>query len=267
MRNWVCLLPRLTLLGCALVLTGCWAGGRSQLDEEKEPHFLVGKSRVSEMDYPGAIEAFEKALEVNPRSASAHFEVGLLYEKNKVNYAAAIYHFERFLELRSKSDYAEVVKQRILACKQELARTVSLGPVTQGLQNEFEKLTEENKRLTEENRRLKEDVEKWRAISSRPAPVNAAVPATIPARFPSAAPTHLAASAVASSAPSSPARPPVRAESAPVAAGKTHLIKSGETPVAIARLYGVKVDALMAANTRLDARRLQVGSTVRVPVP
>jgi len=126
------------------------------LDEEKEPHFLAGKSRVNTLDYQGAIECFEKALEANPRSALAHFEAGLLYEKHKMDHAAAIYHFERFLELRPGSGYAEVVRQHILACKQELAKTVSLGPVTQSLQREFEQLTQQNKVLQEE-------VAMWRA--------------------------------------------------------------------------------------------------------
>src|SRR5437870_13378686 len=139
-----------------LGLCGCLPGGHDQLNEEKEPHFLAGKSRVNSLDYDGALECFEKALEANPRSALAHFEAGLLYEKHKQDHAAAIYHFERFLRLRPGSGYAEVVKQHILACKQELAKTVSLGPVTQSLQREFELLTEENKRLRNE-------VERWRA--------------------------------------------------------------------------------------------------------
>src|SRR5438309_3911832 len=140
----------------ALGLCGCLPSGHSPLDEEKEPHFLAGKSRVNTLDYQGAIECFEKALEANPRSALAHFEAGLQYENHKQDHAAAIYHFERFLELRPGSGYAEVVRQHILACKQELAKTVSLGPVTQSLQREFELLTEENKRLRNE-------VERWRA--------------------------------------------------------------------------------------------------------
>src|SRR5436309_9026453 len=121
--------PVLLLLG-GLALGGCFPPGQGAMDEQKEPHFLAGKNRVNTMDYNGAIDSFEKALEVNPRSASAHFEVGLLYEKDKQDYAAAIYHFNHFLELRPASDYADVVKQRILACKQELARAVSIGPVT-----------------------------------------------------------------------------------------------------------------------------------------
>src|SRR5260370_434443 len=102
-----------------------------QLEEEKEPQFVEGKRRLNALDYPGAIECFEKAIAVNPRSAGAHFEAGILYEKNQQDYAAAVYHFERFLDLRPRSEYADVVKQRIVACKQELARTISLGPVTQ----------------------------------------------------------------------------------------------------------------------------------------
>ena len=41
------------------------------MEEEKEPHFMAGKMRVNEMDYPGAIECFEKALEVNPQDTRA----------------------------------------------------------------------------------------------------------------------------------------------------------------------------------------------------
>jgi LysM repeat protein len=35
----------------------------------------------------------------------------------------------------------------------------------------------------------------------------------------------------------------------------------------IARKYGVKVDALMAANPKLDPRRLQVGQALIIPPP
>src|SRR5437867_11036972 len=139
-----------------LGLSGCFPSGHSQLDEEKDSHFLAGKSRANALDYEGALDCFEKALETNPHSALAHFEAGLLYEKQKQDHAAAIYHFKRFLQLRPGSGYVEVVKQHILACKQELAKTVSLGPVTQSLQREFEQLAQQNKILQEE-------VAMWRA--------------------------------------------------------------------------------------------------------
>jgi LysM repeat protein len=44
-------------------------------------------------------------------------------------------------------------------------------------------------------------------------------------------------------------------------------VKGGETPAAIARRYNVKVEALMALNPRVDARRLQVGQALHIPSP
>ena len=163
------LFARALFFAAALVLTGC-PSGQSAADEEKEPHFLAGKSRVNAMDYQGAIDSFQKALEVNPRSGAAHFELALLLEQRDPDPAAAIYHYEQYLKLRPKAGNAQVVQQRILACKQELARSVSLGPVTEKQQRDIEKMVEENKRLTEENKRLTEEVTRWRAYYNvRPA--------------------------------------------------------------------------------------------------
>ena len=147
-----------SLLLAGLMLSGCLPSAPK--DEEKEPYFLAGKSRVNTMDFKGAIESFEKAVEVNPKSAPAHFELGWLYDQKDSDPAAAIYHYERYLKLSPNSGKEEMVKTRILACKQQLAQTVSLGPVTEKQQREFEKLVEENKRLHE-------DIEKWRAYAAR----------------------------------------------------------------------------------------------------
>jgi len=56
-------------------------------------------------------------------------------------------------------------------------------------------------------------------------------------------------------------------QSFPVAAARTHMVKSGETPAAIARKYGVRLDALMAANPKVDARRMQIGQSLTIPAP
>src|SRR3974377_2434209 len=126
----------LLLTGAAFC--GCLPTAPNASDEEREPHFLAGKRHVSQMDYRGAIECFERALEVNPQSAAAHFELGCLYEQKEADPAAAIYHYEHYLKLRANAENGEIVKQQITACKQELARTVSLGPITERQQREFE---------------------------------------------------------------------------------------------------------------------------------
>lgn len=244
-------------LSLGLGLGGCSPSSRSQLDEEKDPHFLAGKSRMNALDYQGALECFEKAIEANPRSSAAHLEAGVLYEKFPPDYAAAIYHFDRFLKLRPSSDYAKVVEQRILACKQELARTVSLGPVTQALQREYERLAEQNKRLQEEIERWRSYAAHLQTMTNPPGPI----PKT-------ERPTSLTRSTTATSVTEGSSIPSKAEEARPQAAAapnRTHTVKSGETPSVIARRYGVKVTALMAANPRLDARRLQVGQAMTVP--
>jgi N-acetylmuramoyl-L-alanine amidase len=56
-----------------------------------------------------------------------------------------------------------------------------------------------------------------------------------------------------------------RTLAASAANSRTHTVKSGDTPTTIARKYSVKVEALMAANPKLDARRMRVGQVVAVP--
>lgn len=245
-----------------VALAGCSPTGPRQLDEEREPHFLAGKSRANAMDFKGAIESYTKALEANPRSASAHLELGLLCEKNELDHAAAIYHFERFLKLQPASDYAEIVRQRILACKQELAKSVSLGPVSQSLQHEFEQ-------LTEENRRLREEVEKWRGYHRQPGAPTTNMAAALVARTPAPRESSPPPGGARVFSPPPGSTPPgangIR-EPGP-ALTRTHKIQAGETPAGIARKYGVKVEALLAANPGLDPRRLQIGKSLKLPRP
>ena len=244
------------LLLAGVLMSGCLPSGPK--DEEKEQFYLAGKSRVNTMDFKGAIESFEKAVEVNPKSAPAHFELGILYEQKEPDPAAAIYHFERYLKLSPNAGKEEIVKTRILACKQQLVQTVNLGPVTEKQQRELEHLVEENKRL-------REDLEKWRAYAARQP--NAASPASAEAPAPRAAQPLAAGQPAAGGVSPSNSASAVRPPAASATTLRTHIVKAGETLTIIARRYGVKVEALKAANPKLDPRRLQVGRAVTIPVP
>src|SRR5581483_2145598 len=123
----------LALLLCAS-LHGCTPPAPGLSEEEKEPHFLEGKSCVGSFDFKGASDRFEQALEVNPHSASAHFQLGWLYEEKEPGPAAAIYHYEQFLKLRPNYENAEVIRQQITICKQDLAKTVLPLPVAPEMQ-------------------------------------------------------------------------------------------------------------------------------------
>jgi len=270
MRKFSCL-GLAALLG--LAAGGCLPSGTSTQDEQREPHFLTGKSRVNSMDYAGAVEAFEKAVEVNPRSASAHFELGLLYENNEQDYAAAIYHFNRFLQLRPGSEYADIVQQRIMACKQELARSVSLALVQGDLQRDLEK-------LTAENADLRQKLQMWQDYYNSGARPGGAASGLAPASQPAMQPglpaqPEVPAQPVPAVAQQPQVQPQVQPQLQPAPARPynsaapvgTYSIKAGDTPRAIARKYGVSVDALMAANPGLNPKRLKIGQSITIPSP
>jgi LysM repeat protein len=254
----------LCLLAC-VVVGGCIPSGSGPLDEEKEPHFLAGKSRISTLDYEGAIKCFEKALQVNPQSASAHFELAWLYDQKEMKPAAAIYHYDHYLELRPHAGNADLAKQRIMVCKQALAETVSLGPVTEKMQRQFEQVSEENKRLTELNKHLQEELEKWSAYAARMQTLTNQVGAQAAALPRASQATTTARTPVVAVLVQSSAVNAGGGASNSLATARTHTVKAGETPSLIAKKYGVKLEALLAANPNLDPRRLKVGQTLRIP--
>jgi LysM repeat protein len=249
--SWPNLFRLCLVVAGSLVLWGCGPSTLSGTDEEKEPQFLIGRSRVNAMDYQGAIEAFEQALETNPRSAAAHFELGWLYAEKEVAPATAIYHYEKFLKLRPGADNAETIRLHIFRLKQELAKGVLPIPPSTEIQRQLEQLAEENRQLTDQLDRLRmasaQNSQSNRTanppVTSLSSPPNSSSPALRP---------------VVSSTPSS--RP-----ERPASATRTHRVQAGETPMAIARRYNVKVNMLLTANPGLNPKRLQVGQSLVIP--
>ena len=244
------------LLGAGVC--GCNPVGDSRVDEEREPHFLMGRKLASQMDYDGAVDAYEKALLVNPQSAAAHFELAWLYEGKQNDPAAAIYHYQRFLKLAPGSGKADVAQAHINNCKLELAKTTSaIAPISASAQRDLE-------RLLQENRELKSQVTQLQAFYDSHAPTvmsNAAVqiasndPALI-------APPDL--SRRGGNLRSSPTPSPSW-DTRPAALVKTHTVASGETMAAIARRYSVSLPALLNANPQVEPKHLRPGSTLNIP--
>jgi LysM repeat protein len=247
----------------AVVLNGCTPSGRSQSGEEKEPHFLLGKSRVNAMDYQGAIEAFEQSLETNPHSASAHFELGWLYDEKTSDPAAAIYHYQQYLKLNPNADNTDVIKQRIYRCKQQLAADVLPLPSAPAAQQQLEKLSEQNRQLQDENAKWRA----WYAGQLAAAKTNAAPTPVSSAPTPAANPTTVQPAQNASTEPTvtSPEHSvnPAPATGTP----RKHMVVAGETAMAITRKYGVKLSALQAANPGVNLARLRTGQVLNLPPP
>jgi LysM repeat protein len=242
-----------------LSASGCFPVSDSQSDEKREPHFLEGKALVGQMDYQGAIDSFEKALEVNPRSAAAHFELGWLYEDKAGDPAAAIFHYQRYLKFSPHPDQADVVNQHINSCKLELAKTVSaVSPLASPAQRELERVLLENKQLHDTVTTLQSQLDQLKATPAARAPIYATpLPQTpvekpAPSRNPAVTP-HTTESSSGTSALRGTAH--------------TYSIKSGDTPTALAKKFGVSVNALMAANPQVNAKHLHVGQILNIPTP
>jgi len=260
----------LLLLLCAVV-NGCVPGTQGQLDEEKEPHFIEAKRALTTMDYKGAIDEFEKAVEANPRNASAHLELGLLYERQELepDPAAAIYHYQQYLKLRPSSDKAEAVQGRILNCKQDLAKAVLPLPSSPSVQHDLEQLI-----LT--NKQLRAEVEQWRAWyaaqqtnrqsqtanpvmqSPQTATQNVQLVEThVPQTVRSNAVWNLQAGNSRGQQSGRPYSPnPVRT---------TYVVQQRDTLASISRKFNVKLESLAAANPGIDPRKLHPGQTVNIP--
>ncbi len=287
------------LLLVAWLGSGCFLEAPGPADEQKEPHYLTGKSRVTAYDYIGAVQAFERALQANPNSASAHLELGLLLSDKEavLDYAAAIYHLQRYLRLQQNAHNADMIRERVTVCKQGLAREVPLGPVTQQVQREIMKLTAENSRLTNEVMVLRQHLDQMRLYLAQRAvltPTNppAQPPVTLPPGLgpsnqpptrPSAAtPPQAPATATNRAAPNlsgpaayvvpSPAPPAGATNRAPDSAAKpapprTHTMRKGETLGGLAKRYGVTLKALQTANPGLNPNRIPVGHKLNIPSP
>jgi LysM repeat protein len=183
--------------------------------------------------------------------------LGLLYEQRiseENSYAVAIYHYDRFLQLRPKSDHADVVRQKIISCKQELAKPIALAPGTQSVLRDME-------RLKVENTQMKSQLEAWAAYAT-----NRQAMATPPA--PLVQRTATGQPFVAAPAPGAANPAPIPAVNpAPQArpAARSHKVASNETPATIARRYSISTKALMDANPGVDPKRLKIGQTLNVP--
>ncbi|MDD5138780.1 MAG: LysM peptidoglycan-binding domain-containing protein [Verrucomicrobiales bacterium] len=227
-----------------LALAGCAPAGSGAADDEKEPHYVLGQSRVNSMDFQGAVEAFEESLAANPRSAAAHFQLAMLYDEKEANPAAAIYHYQQYLRFEPKAGNAEVVAQRIYTCKQQLAADVLPLPSTPAVQQQLQQLADTNRFL---QLQLEYYTRQLAAVKTNlpPPPNNFAPPSstTIPARTAAANPRPSAA------------RP------------RTHTVAANETPSSIARKYGVTLTALLAANPGLNPKKLRVGQSINLPSP
>jgi tetratricopeptide (TPR) repeat protein len=259
------------LLGAAL--SGCVP---SDQDEEKEPHYVLGLSRINAMDYQGAVEAFEESLDVNPHSAAAHYQLAMLYENQESDPAAAIYHYEQYLKYDPTAENADIIRQRIGSCKQQLAQDVMGMSSSPQAQQQLETVVEQNRQLQQQVNTLQASLKQWgdwyTTYSNQLAAArdNAATPVTPQNNYvaqPSPTPVQPYSLPTQQSVVTQPVHPVTPHSDTPSATtgSRTHVVQHGETAMAICRQYGIKLTDLKNANPTINPSRLRTGEVLNIP--
>ena len=116
-------------MGGMALICGC-AGGAADIErrEERDPLFRRAMTQKNVDDVDGAIDLFQKALERKPQLARAHLELGLLHDMKKQDYVRALYHYERYLELRPKAEKKDIIEGLIRQARLSFAASLPHQP-------------------------------------------------------------------------------------------------------------------------------------------
>ncbi|OIR07404.1 LysM domain/BON superfamily protein [mine drainage metagenome] len=163
-------LRRVAILAlCVIVVAaGCDRESASTFTpEDSDADYQRGKSLEKQGKQGEALAEFLRVISRrgDDESPESHLEAALIYEQHIKDPIAAIYHFRKFLELDPSSRQADLVKQRIDACKREFARTLPANPEN----NASVKLDylDQLDQLQRENDRLKAEITALRAALPR----------------------------------------------------------------------------------------------------
>jgi LysM repeat protein len=275
-------------------LSGCLPMSDAPADDEKDPNFIEGRNHYNMMDWKGAVEAYERAVQANPRNAQAHFELGVLYQERIKDPVSAAFHYQKHLELRPNSPYREAIKPRLDACKMEIAKTVTFVVVGQEVHKDLARLTKDLNDAKQQIETLHGQlaatprvVTQWMKFTvtnyftnymqvasaqsfTQPSRMANTLARTNTTQQPHVTPlppaktntTHRAASALSSG-------PVTRADIRPPAAAtpkvRTYTVRSGETMAEIARKFGVPLPKVQAANPTVQPRSMKAGQTLNIP--
>ena len=156
--------PMIALL---LVLTGCDTETLSQDErEEKIERVIEARELMKAGQYADAETRFKQALLENPTIARPHLDLATLYQQHIINYVHAIFHYDRYLELRPTSEKRGLVEQQRMKVAQLLANTL--------LKNtpQVQALAEENRQLKNELMRLRINTLERESVRRSPENVN-----------------------------------------------------------------------------------------------
>ena len=128
------------MLGLACV-AGCTRVASDSRDA-RDRHLRRAFAAKDSQDIDGAIGWCEKALARNPDLALAHRELALMLDNYRQDYVGALYHYQRYLQLRPDAENRAAVEELIRYCRLSFAAQVTETPeeIRRGLQERDERI-------------------------------------------------------------------------------------------------------------------------------
>jgi nucleoid-associated protein YgaU len=139
-----------------MLLCGC-SDSVALLDGKDRDNTIVrdAAARMKDGNIAGALKLYSEALDKSPKLAVAHLDTAIILHDYKKDYLRAIYHYERYLELRPGAEKTRIIEDRIrLAGQSYAAKIAEDGSIVA----EVGKLSKALTDLKKENDALKNNV-------------------------------------------------------------------------------------------------------------
>jgi len=233
----------LPLCLAVIALSACNKNAESSdARDERDPLVQTGQAFMEQQKWDEAELAFREALDNDPMMARPHLDLALIYQQYRPNYVHAVYHYDRYLELRPESEKAEFINEQ----KAKLQQAVANNIIKESPQ--VKQVLEELSRLRKENASLKNQLAGDSAAAK-----------------PSSAPSVEQSSPAATSVASSASQPLQNAASHQI----YHVVGDDTLTKIATRFYGdsAKWDVIFEANkdTLPNPSDLRVGQTLVIP--
>ncbi|MFC1497451.1 hypothetical protein ACFLS1_03120 [Verrucomicrobiota bacterium] len=147
--------------GMLVSLTSC-SKNVSFLDKRDRSDSLVEKAiaRKNQGQIESAIRLYQDALDNNSKLARAHLDLAVLLHDNaeEKDHIRAIYHYQRYIELRPETEKREMIENRIRLASQSFAASV-----TRSDSEDIEALKKKNAILEEKLRQVNQKIKDFKS--------------------------------------------------------------------------------------------------------
>lgn len=261
----------LSLFSAVLLVVGLCSCGREERrlvgDDARGRWMRLGDEAAQKGEWDDAIAAYQRALRHRPDMAAGHRRIAPILEEQRKDVVAALYHYNRYLELAPNAADRETVAEAAEHCQQYIA--ASTGGDTSALRWRIDSQSETIQQLRNDLASVRETLRLTQAQLESALAANANAARTAPASPAAAAGPRLPAQGrqpaqqpptkTASASPAKPAQP---------ATPGVYVVQSGDTLSKLATRFHTTTETLYAMNRHqmTSPNNLRIGMKLVVPV-